>query len=68
MQVALNDEAEYEGGRLIYATEAWLQVPVRMAGSATLHENSIPHGVSELAAGVRYGLFFQQQIGNLLDR
>jgi len=60
MQVALNDEGEYEGGRLVYVTEAGLELPLRKVGSATLHDNSVAHGVSELTAGVRYGLFFLQ--------
>merc|ERR1712146_198953 len=58
MQVALNGEDEYEGGRLMYATSDGVQQPVRKAGSVTIHDNTIPHGVSSMISGTRYGLFF----------
>ncbi|KAJ1478580.1 hypothetical protein T484DRAFT_2929878 [Baffinella frigidus] len=58
MQVALNDEGDYDGGRLVFATEDGLFWPSRKAGSATLHDSSIAHGVSMHTRGVRYGLFF----------
>jgi len=58
MQVALNGEEGYDGGRLVYATEKGIMQPPRPAGSATIHDNSIPHGVSEMVRGTRYGLFF----------
>ena len=57
MQVPLNDETEYEGGRLVFATKDGLVYPPRPAGSATLHRNTIAHGVTTLTSGVRYGLF-----------
>jgi len=60
MQVALNDESEYEGGRLVYATDEGLVCPSRKPGSATLHDSSIAHGVSLHTRGVRYSLFFLQ--------
>lgn len=58
MQVALNGEEEYDGGRVVYATEEGIMQPPRPAGSAIIHDNSIPHGVSEMVRGTRYGLFF----------
>ena len=76
MQVALNDDTTYEGGRLVFAfgnnnnsnssnshsnnsnNNLKLVVPQRAAGCITIHENRIAHGVTELKAGVRYGLFF----------
>jgi predicted 2-oxoglutarate/Fe(II)-dependent dioxygenase YbiX len=58
--VALNDESEYEGGRLVYATDEGLVCPSRRAGSATLHNSFIAHGVSLHTRGVRYSLFFLQ--------
>ena len=48
LQVCLNDCAEYDGGRLTYVTERGLEVPHRCAGTATLHDNRIVHGVSTL--------------------
>ena len=58
MQVALNDDSEYAGGRLVFATRNGFIVPRRPAGSATIHTNDIVHGVTALHSGVRYGLFF----------
>lgn len=63
MQVALNASGcgEYEGGRLIYASEAnggEIYFPTRGQGAVTVHDNTLVHGVSTLQSGVRYGLFF----------
>ena len=58
MQVALTDEETYGGGTLVFANAEGLHFPLRPAGSATIHDNTIEHGVTELAHGVRYGLFF----------
>lgn len=58
MQVALNGDNEYVGGRLVYATQGQLVIPARPEGSITIHDNTIAHGVSLLESGVRYGLFF----------
>eukprot|EP00567_Pseudictyota_dubia_P018270 CAMPEP_0197445092 /NCGR_PEP_ID=MMETSP1175-20131217/10397_1 /TAXON_ID=1003142 /ORGANISM="Triceratium dubium, Strain CCMP147" /LENGTH=290 /DNA_ID=CAMNT_0042975995 /DNA_START=204 /DNA_END=1073 /DNA_ORIENTATION=+ len=57
LQVALNDDDEYEGGRLVYGTTSGLCIPQRQAGCASLHGSSIAHGVSEMLDGCRYGLF-----------
>jgi len=64
MQVALNDESEYSGGRLVFVTGAGLLAPPRPAGSATIHTNKIVHGVSTLRSGIRYGLFLCDTIGD----
>ena len=37
MQVALNCDNEYEGGRLVYATHGKLFDPQRKSGSVTVH-------------------------------
>lgn len=58
MQIPLNDEEEYGGGRLVFLTpDHMLCVPKRPAGSTTIHRNDIVHGVSKLRSGVRYSLF-----------
>ena len=58
MQIPLVEEETYVGGRLTYATVAeGITTPRRPAGSFTLHDNSIAHGVTRLISGVRYGLF-----------
>jgi hypothetical protein len=58
LQVSLNSDGEYEGGRLVFATDDKLVIPERLAGTVTIHHNDIVHGVSLLKSGVRYGLFF----------
>ena len=57
LQLALNDETEYEGGRLMYLIDGKVNVPPRTAGSITIHHNDIVHGVTKLHSGTRYGLF-----------
>ena len=57
MQVPLNDDSEYDGGRLMFATASGIFQPVRPGGSATIHESHVVHGVSQMLGGVRYGLF-----------
>ena len=57
MQVALNGDAEYRGGRLVFATGAGFVIPDRPAGTATIHTDRIVHGVTALTGGVRCGLF-----------
>uniref|UniRef100_A0A7S2JGK9 Ubiquitin-like domain-containing protein n=1 Tax=Haptolina brevifila TaxID=156173 RepID=A0A7S2JGK9_9EUKA len=58
MQIALNGEDEYQGGRLLFATAHGFEQPRRPPGSATIHTNEVVHGVTALQAGTRYGLFF----------
>ena len=59
MQVALNGEDEYDGGRLVFATdEGELIQPSRVPGFATVHDNTIVHGVSAITRGARFSLFF----------
>ena len=58
MQVALNSQKDYEGGRLVYFSKGKKIVPEREQGSITIHHNDIVHGVSEMKEGARYGLFF----------
>ena len=41
----------------MFATGAGLSVPTRPAGSATVHDGNIAHGVTGLQAGTRYSLF-----------
>jgi hypothetical protein len=58
LQVPLSDPAEYDGGRLVFATATGdLLATPRTAGSATLHDCSVVHGVTELTRGTRYALF-----------
>lgn len=57
LQVPLNSQDQYEGGRLVYVTEGGLVWPERGAGSVTIHDNTVVHGVSRHSGGRRYGLF-----------
>lgn len=68
MQVSLNSDEDYEGGRLIFATNKELIIPKREIGSITIHDNSMIHGVSIMTSGVRYGLFFCDAIGSTEKR
>ena len=61
LQVALNGDEDYEGGRLIFATNGALIAPERPEGTVTIHQNDIAHGVSLLESGIRYGLFLLQK-------
>ena len=58
MQVSINSDRDYEGGQLMYLTNGKVNIPSRTAGTITIHENDIVHGVTELVSGTRYGLFF----------
>ena len=58
MQVSINSDRDYQGGQLMYLTNGKVIVPSRTAGTITIHENNIVHGVTELVSGTRYGLFF----------
>jgi predicted 2-oxoglutarate/Fe(II)-dependent dioxygenase YbiX len=57
VQIPLNDENKYGGGRLIFLNEDGFEVPPRPAGSATVHSDRIVHGVTQLTNGIRYGLY-----------
>ena len=62
VQIALNDDSEYDGGKLCFVTKGEAQdlklsIPKRRAGTTTSHGGRILHGVTKLFKGVRYGLF-----------
>ena len=62
LQVPLNSESSYQGGRLVYVTKhEGMVFAKRNAGSLTIHNNNIAHGVTCLESGVRYGLFLLQK-------
>ena len=46
LQLALNDDSDYVGGKLIYATKEGLIAPKRSKGTVTVHDNRIVHGVT----------------------
>lgn len=59
VQLALNDDSEYDGGRICFVTgsQAELHIPPRPAGTITKHPAQVLHGVTRLHRGVRYSLF-----------
>ena len=60
LQVPLNDHHEYEGGEVVFANRNGLHIASRPAGSCTVHEGLLLHGVRPLVNGIRYGLFLLQ--------
>lgn len=48
LQLALNDDSEYVGGRLIFAKEGKIQQISRPKSTLTIHGNDIVHGVTRL--------------------
>jgi len=60
--VALNADADYEGGNLLTVTGGKVQVAQRKEGEATVHDNRVLHGVSSMVSGTRYSmiLFFEK--------
>ena len=58
VQIALNDDTEYNGGRLCYfSSQGGLTVTSRPAGTLTSHSAVVLHAVTKLHSGIRYGLF-----------
>ena len=55
-QLCLNDD--FDGGDLVFAADDKFVKPRRPAGSYTVHNDRVAHGVSTLERGARYALFF----------
>jgi hypothetical protein len=58
MQVALNGDSEFQGGKLVFAANGKIFIPKREAGTATVHGCKVVHAVTPLMNGPRYSLFF----------
>ena len=56
INVALNDDADFEGGRLHAVIGARHQIVTRTEGEATAHGDDVMHGVSAMRSGTRYSL------------
>lgn len=68
VQVALNDDREYEGGRLcFYSMDKGVEVLQRGAGCMTVHKPHVLHAVTRLTAGTRYSLFVVDKNNGLGD-
>ena len=57
IQITLNDDSEYSGGRLVFFHKDKLIEPKRPAGFMSVHSNDVMHGVTRVTKGVRYSLF-----------
>lgn len=67
MQIPLNSDTEYDGGRLVWVQDGRFEVPPRHAGSATIHTCGVVHAVTPMTSGVRYGLFLCKLPEDALD-
>ena len=57
VQIALNDESEYKGGKLCFFANDRLDLLARPAGSMTQHPAKVLHAVTSLTEGTRKSLF-----------
>mmetsp|Transcript_5067 Transcript_5067/g.7503 ORF Transcript_5067/g.7503 Transcript_5067/m.7503 type:complete len:410 (-) Transcript_5067:41-1270(-) len=58
VQLALNADTEYKGGRLCFFSPVrGLEIPQRQAGDITMHDRRVLHAVTQLSEGSRYSLF-----------
>jgi len=48
MQVSLNGDSEYQGGKLVFAADGKIFVPSREPGTATIHDENVIHAVTPL--------------------
>ena len=62
VNVALVDDADFDGGQLIALYGRRLRSISRASGDATVHSSRLLHGVTRMGAGVRYSLivFFHE--------
>ena len=56
INVALNNDAEYAGGRLLAVLNDQVASISRAEGEATVHDSRLLHAVSRMVSGVRYSL------------
>ena len=56
VNIALNEDSRFEGGRLLALSGDGLTVPSRALGTAILHSGNLVHGVSKIESGTRYSL------------
>ena len=56
MQVPLNEHGQFDGGDVVFVTGEGVQRPARQ-GCGMSHDNSVVHGVTTMARGVRHAMF-----------
>jgi hypothetical protein len=68
VQICLNDQNEYLGGRLVFLTKHGISIPERKKGDMTRHSCFVLHGVTRLHSGIRYSLFVVGERNGLGDK
>lgn len=58
IQILLNDDIEYTGGRFCAFHDDEMKIPKRTQGTLSIHDAKVMHGVSKMIQGVKYALFF----------
>jgi uncharacterized protein (TIGR02466 family) len=63
VNIALNDDDSFDGGRLLTVNGSALKAPSRPSGSAIVHAGNLVHGVTRIKSGTRYSLilFFHRR-------
>jgi uncharacterized protein (TIGR02466 family) len=63
VNIALNEDTSFAGGKLLALNGAALTAPSRAVGTALLHAGNLVHGVSKIESGTRYSLimFFNRR-------
>lgn len=56
VNVALSDDAQVEGGRLVAVVDGQLRALPRTTGDAVVHDANLLHGVTRVVGGARYSL------------
>lgn len=65
VQVCLNSDTEYEGGRLLFFAQGKCFCPKREKGFVSIHNRDILHAVTSLRSGIRYSLFVVDKANTL---
>lgn len=65
VQVCLNSETEYVGGRLLFFAQGKCFCPKREKGFVSIHNRDILHAVTSLRSGIRYSLFVVDKANTL---
>ena len=63
VNIALNDDSGFDGGKLLAVNGSALKAPPRPPGTAILHAGNLVHGVTKIERGTRYSLilFFHRK-------
>ena len=56
LNVALDDDATFAGGRLLAISDRRVRALERSEGEATVHPSTLLHAVARMTRGVRYSL------------